>query len=127
MKLRTKIPWNRSAASSTAFTLIELLAVIAIIAVLATLLMPMLSKMRDRADTAKCSSNLRKIGVAHTQFIAEHDNSLIPAAFNNDEGRTWYNLLEPYVGIDPEADFRSPNRPGWQYCPSKRIKDADKS
>ncbi|MCG3148684.1 MAG: hypothetical protein PCFJNLEI_02129 [Verrucomicrobiae bacterium] len=60
------------------FTLIELLTVIAIIGILAALLIPAVSTVRERARRAACSSNLRQIGLAISQFAGNFSHNPVP-------------------------------------------------
>ena len=59
--------------SSRGFTLIELLVTIAIIAVLASITFPAVGPMIERGRSAKCVGNLRQIGAAVQQYVADND------------------------------------------------------
>ncbi len=64
-----------------AFTLIELLVVIAIIAILAAILFPVYSKVREKARTSSCTSNMVQIHRAYVQYITDYDHR-VPRAMN---------------------------------------------
>jgi prepilin-type processing-associated H-X9-DG protein len=59
----------RSGRGARAFTLAELLVVIGIIVLLCCLLLPAIAGLRQRANQAKCASNLRQCALAFEMYV----------------------------------------------------------
>lgn len=78
------------------FTLIELLVVIAIIAILAAILFPAFARARENARRTSCLSNTKQLGLGALQYSQDYDERL-PPAFNEDTGKYWSELIQPYV------------------------------
>ena len=83
------------------FTLIELLVVIAIIGILASLLLPGLARARDKGKSAKCTSNLRQLGLA--AMLYDEDYQVYPIGWPPAPDLAlpvppiWYRQLQPYL------------------------------
>jgi prepilin-type N-terminal cleavage/methylation domain-containing protein/prepilin-type processing-associated H-X9-DG protein len=96
---------KRFASRALAFTLIELLVVIVIIAILAAILLPVIGRVREQADSAKCLNNMRQIANAIASYAGDHDDTLpgplkveqFPT-FKDDSEGSLPKLLDPYLG-----------------------------
>lgn len=76
-------PWSRGG-----FTLIELLVVMTIIGVLLGLLLPAVQSAREAARRAKCTNNLRQIGLAIHQYHDTHGSLPLGRYFMTEPGWT---------------------------------------
>jgi len=104
-----------------AFTLIELLVVIAIIGCLVSLLMPTLAAVRQKANSLKCVSNMRQIGISAQLYINDHGNRTPviepwpaqPVYSPADGAQTILQALGPYGVTTPvlqcPSDLAGPN------------------
>jgi prepilin-type N-terminal cleavage/methylation domain-containing protein len=73
--LRRRIEMTAPRPAHAGFTLIELLVVIAIIAVLSALIFPVFASARERARMTQCSSNMKQIGTALSQYLQDWDGT----------------------------------------------------
>jgi prepilin-type N-terminal cleavage/methylation domain-containing protein/prepilin-type processing-associated H-X9-DG protein len=110
-----------SKTTANAFTLIELLVVIAIIGCLASLLMPSLTAMQQKANSLKCVSNMRQIGVSAILYVNDHGQRTPviepwpaqPVYSPSDGAQTILQALGPY-GVTTSvlqcpSDLKGPN------------------
>jgi len=100
------------------FTLVEILTVIAIIAMLGGIISPSLQRVRAKAETTVCQSNLRQIGTAVWLYIPDNGNKFPSInnpwgsqVFTNEGATNLLGALGPY-GLTAKvlacpADLRS--------------------
>jgi len=100
---------SRETTTQFGFTLIELLVSLTIIALLSAMALPAIRAALDRADRTVCLSNLRQLGQAMAEYVADHGH--YPAAeleVTDNTGRVverkrWYHLIAPYLDMGPRT------------------------
>jgi prepilin-type N-terminal cleavage/methylation domain-containing protein/prepilin-type processing-associated H-X9-DG protein len=80
------------------FTLIELLVVIAIIAILAAILFPVFAKAREKARQASCQSNLKQLGLAMLQYMADYDQNFPLVTMDPTYSSPWLDVADASRG-----------------------------
>ena len=84
------------------FTLLEMLVVLAIAVILASLAIPAVRMGMSRADSAKCLSNLRGIGVGLNGWLADNNMTMPPLAAGrrsrDEDVPVMDTTLAPYIG-----------------------------
>jgi len=95
--------------SRTAFTLVELLVVIAVIGILAGLVLSGVSSAKGKAMRIQCANNVRQLGLALQQFVADYHvyplNANLHWSDGDEHATTWRTALEQAAlsGRDPWA------------------------
>jgi prepilin-type N-terminal cleavage/methylation domain-containing protein/prepilin-type processing-associated H-X9-DG protein len=100
---------------TSGFTLVELLVVIAMISTLAVMVAMLARSMLERGKEARCTSNLRNIGVALYGYSLDHGGSFPETTHSTTLDAAWISALESYLGdydetricpADPKASQR---------------------
>jgi len=124
-----------------AFTLIELLVVIAIIGILAGMLLPALARAREKANAARCVSNMHQWALAISMYNDDWSDYYPYDGGGAGSGpcdtintQAWFNVLTPYIGQNSlcylysaaqtdTSKYPTPQNPSIWVCPSATNKN----
>lgn len=109
-------PFGKKPGSLSGWGVLELLICVGIVIVIASLLFPLLSSAAQRAKGVKCAANLRSIGVAIHQYIADHNGFFPPARERSVADSAGNRTLSPFLCWTLSAYIPNPEatlaRPG---------------
>ena len=94
---------QRLIRSNAGLTLMEMMTVLVIISILAVLMLPLISHLRQRADHASCTQNLKGLHVAAANYVtdAKHWPQMDTKLTGKPElAVIWQEIFRPY-GIAP--------------------------
>lgn len=114
------------------FTLVEMLVVLGIIGLMAALLLPLLGNARRASLNTKCINNLRQIGMAMSQYMADNEQTVPyavssnswddPASFRGAAERLMVGNTTPIAyDLDPYLRYEARL---WN-CPASRVLRAE--
>ncbi|CAA6677168.1 MULTISPECIES: prepilin-type N-terminal cleavage/methylation domain-containing protein [unclassified Lentimonas] len=106
--------------SKSAFTLIELLTVLAIIGILAAILIPAVGKVRAKAQSANCMSNLRQLTAGALLYSSDHKGDMPTRQDLSEDGgpKSWPDTLGPYINVE-RIDGSFATTPSVKTCPTQ--------
>lgn len=108
--------------------MIEILVVMAIIATLLLILLPVVGRWQARAESTRCTNNLREIGLAILAYAVDHNNQIIPSRAvdegpGNDPYWSWKLVNRGYL---PQVTGAKVLTAPEFYCPSSAVPSPDK-
>lgn len=111
-------------------SVIELLVSITVVSIMMAILFLTTGGIREAAQSTKCLSNLRQIGIALNGYAFDN-GQFYPSTFSSTRNppntKTWMTAAGPYAGYDRQAMGGGdlPRATGIFYCPS--MTEADRS
>ena len=99
MRASSPVVLAQGKKSQSAFTLFEMLITLGVISILVVLMLPVIGKLRARAQRLQCMGNLRSLHIAAEQYLQDNNQwPQISGAKTNPVGyaQKWIAALAPY-------------------------------